>query len=52
MLKGVTGKFSQNPPLRLSGARGVMKERILVLRRDVAGHSPNFRGIVKERPLI
>jgi hypothetical protein len=29
-----------------------MKERILVLRRDVAGHSPNFRGIAKESPLI
>ena len=32
MLKGVTGKFSQNPPLRLRGAREVMKERPLILR--------------------
>jgi len=37
------------PFLRLRGARGVMKERILVLRRDVGGHSPNFKMELTEK---
>jgi len=30
--EGVTGKFFQNPPLKVRGARGVMKERLPILR--------------------
>jgi len=32
---GVTGNFFQNPPLKLRGARGVMKQRDLSCRREV-----------------
>ena len=38
------------PKCRKSGgARGVMKEKILVLRRDVAGHSPDFKMELTEK---
>jgi len=37
------------PLLGVRGARGVMKEKILVLRRDVAGHSPDFKMELTEK---
>ena len=51
MLRGDKERISmlRIPLLRLRGVRGVMRERIFVLRRDVAGHSPNFKMELTEK---
>ena len=58
-IRGEKGSYQkENPhvkeisPLKIRGERGVIKERILISSGNVTGDSPNFRGLVKERPLI
>ena len=45
-----TKAFPKIAPLKIRGARGVMKERVLILRGDSAGDSLNSNMELVEKP--